>query len=83
MEIRGDTATTGGVALTNVKAVIPDLTVFDTLLDIDGNAAGPMQEFLKYVTASPVLGWIEHFTDETTPPATPGWHSNCTCPSSA
>eukprot|EP01133_Synstelium_polycarpum_P017915 gene17915-21368_t len=66
MEIRGDTATTGGVALTNVKAVIPDLTVFDTLLDIDGNAAGPMQEFLKYVTASPVLGWIEHFTDETT-----------------
>ncbi|MBG6222720.1 YhdP family protein [Janthinobacterium sp. CAN_S1] len=66
MDIRADTATTGGVALTNVKAVIPDLTVFDTLLDIDGNAAGPMQEFLKYVTASPVLGWIEHFTDETT-----------------
>ncbi len=66
MEIRGDTATTGGVALTNVKAVIPDLTVFDTLLDIEGSAAGPMQEFLKYVTASPVLGWIEHFTDETT-----------------
>ena len=66
MEIHGDTATTGGVALTHVKAVIPDLTVFDTLLDIEGNAAGPMQEFLKYVTASPVLGWIEHFTDETT-----------------
>ncbi|MBB5606717.1 MULTISPECIES: YhdP family protein [unclassified Janthinobacterium] len=66
MEIRGDTATTGGVALSNVKAVIPDLTVFDTLLDIDGNAAGPMQEFLKYVTDSPVLAWIDHFTDETT-----------------
>ena len=66
MEIRGDTATTGGVALANVKAVIPDLTVFDTLLDIDGTAAGPMQEFLKYVEASPVLGWIDHFTDETT-----------------
>lgn len=66
MEIRGDTATTGGVALTNVKAVIADLTVFDTLLDIEGNAVGPMQEFLKYVTASPVLAWIDHFTDETT-----------------
>ncbi|MGK5025517.1 YhdP family protein [Janthinobacterium sp. RB2R34] len=66
MEIHGDTATTGGVALTNVKAVIPDLTVFDTLLDIEGNAAGPMQELLKYVSASPVLGWIDHFTDETT-----------------
>ena len=66
MEIRGDTATTGGVALANVKAVIPDLTVFDTLLDIEGNAAGQMQEFLKYVSASPVLAWIDHFTDETT-----------------
>ncbi|OBV39991.1 YhdP family protein [Janthinobacterium psychrotolerans] len=66
MEIRADTATTGGVALANVKAVIPDLTVFDTLLDIEGNAAGPMQELLKYVSASPVLAWIDHFTDETT-----------------
>ncbi|MYM82185.1 TIGR02099 family protein [Duganella sp. FT50W] len=65
MEIRGDTATTGGVALSNVKAVIPDLSIHDSMLEIDGNAAGPMQEFLKYVTISPVLDWISHFTDET------------------
>lgn len=65
MEIRGDTATTGGAALTNVKAVIPDLTIHDSMLEIDGNAAAPMQEFLKYVAASPVLEWISHFTDET------------------
>ncbi|CDG84921.1 YhdP family protein [Janthinobacterium agaricidamnosum] len=65
MEIRGDTATTGGAALSAVKAVIPDLTLHDMMLDIDGNAAAPMQEFLKYVAASPVLGWIDHFTDET------------------
>ncbi|MCU6499814.1 TIGR02099 family protein [Rugamonas sp. A1-17] len=65
MEIRGDTATTGGVALSGVKAVIPDLTIHDSMLEIDGNAAGPMQEFLKYVANSPVLEWISHFTDET------------------
>jgi uncharacterized protein (TIGR02099 family) len=65
MEIRGDTATTAGAALSNVKAVVPDLSVHDSMLEIDGNAAAPMQEFLKYVAISPVLEWIAHFTDET------------------
>ena len=65
MEIHGDTATTGGAALTKVKAVIPDLTIHDSMLEIDGNAAAPMQEFLKYVANSPVLGWISHFTEDT------------------
>jgi uncharacterized protein (TIGR02099 family) len=66
MEIKADTARTLGVALSNVKAVIADLTVHGSLLEIDGHAAGPMQDFLKYVAASPVLGWIGHFTDDTT-----------------
>jgi uncharacterized protein (TIGR02099 family) len=66
MEIKADTARTLGVALANVKAVIPDLGNHDSMLDIDGSAAGAMQEFLKYVTASPVQEWIGHFTDETT-----------------
>ncbi len=65
MEIRGDTATTGGVALSGVKAVVANLDAHDAMLEIDGNAAGPMAEFLKYVAASPVLEWISHFTDET------------------
>lgn len=65
MEIHGDTATTGGAALTGVKAVIPDLTIHDSTLEIDGNASAPMQEFLKYVANSPVLGWIAHFTEDT------------------
>ena len=66
MEIKADTASTNGVALSNVKAVIPDLTVHGSTLEIDGNAAGAMQDFLKYVAVSPVLEWIGHFTDETT-----------------
>ncbi|MFC0169312.1 YhdP family protein [Pseudoduganella danionis] len=65
MEIRGDTATTGGVALSGVKAVVANLDAHNALLEIDGNAAGPMQEFLKYVASSPVLEWISNFTDET------------------
>ncbi len=65
MEIHGDTARTGGVGLTNVKAVIPDLSNHDGILEIDGNAAGPMQEFLRYVAVSPVLGWIGRFTEDT------------------
>ena len=66
MEIRGDTARTGGLGLSRVKAVVADLSSPDMLLEIDGSASGPMQEYLKYVAASPVLEWISHFTDDTT-----------------
>ena len=65
MEIRGDTASTGGVALTGIKAVINQLGVPGQDLEIDGNASGAMPDYLKYVAASPVLGWIANFTDET------------------
>ncbi|HWJ94885.1 MAG TPA: DUF3971 domain-containing protein, partial [Telluria sp.] len=65
MEIRGENLRTLGVGLSNVKAVIPDLAAHDLMLDIDGNAAGPLQEFLRYVSASPVLEWIGHFTEDT------------------
>ncbi|MCD2517434.1 TIGR02099 family protein [Massilia sp. G4R7] len=66
MEIHGDTLRTMGVALSNVKAVIPDLGAHEAMmLEIDGAANGPLQEFLRYVAASPVLGWIGHFTEET------------------
>jgi uncharacterized protein (TIGR02099 family) len=66
MEIRADTARTGNVALANVKAVIADLIHHDSVLEIDGNAAGAMSDYLRYVANSPVLGWIGHFTDQTT-----------------
>lgn len=64
MEIRGDTARTLGVGLSKVKAVVPDLLADDLMLDIDGNAAGPLNEYLKYVAASPVLEWIGNFTED-------------------
>ena len=65
MEIRGDTARTGGAALANVKATVADLYAPNRILEIDGSASGPLQEFLRYVDASPVAGWIGHFTEPT------------------
>ena len=64
MEIKADTAMTAGVALSAVKAVIPDLLSHDMQLEIDGSAAGPLQDLLRYVAASPVTEWIGHFTEE-------------------
>ena len=65
MEIHGETLRSHGLDLSNVTAVIPNLGSHEMLLDIDGSAAGPLQDFLRYVAASPVLGWIGHFTDNT------------------
>lgn len=65
LEIKADSAKTGGVALSGVKAVVPDLLSDDRLLDIEGNAAGALQDFLRYTTSSPVAGWIANFTEET------------------
>ncbi len=65
MEIFGETARTLNLNLSNVRAVIPELGSHESVLDIDGAAAGQMQDFLRYVAASPVLEWIGHFTEDT------------------
>jgi len=64
MDIHADTARTLGIALTNVHAAIPDLGTHEGVLDIEGTAAGPLQDFLRYVAASPVLDWIGRFTED-------------------
>ena len=64
MDIHADTARTFGIPLTNVRAVIPELGAHESMLDIDGNAAGGLQDFLRYVAATPVLEWIGHFTED-------------------
>ncbi|WP_332878185.1 YhdP family protein [Massilia sp. S19_KUP03_FR1] len=65
MEINAASARTAGVALSKVQAVVPDLASHDMQLEIDGGASGALQEFLRYMQASPVLGWIGHFTEDT------------------
>ncbi|HWT72621.1 MAG TPA: DUF3971 domain-containing protein, partial [Oxalicibacterium sp.] len=65
MEITADIATTHGARLSNVKAVLPDLLADGGVLQIDGHAAGSLQDLVQYTVDSPVAGWIGHFTDET------------------
>ena len=63
MEIVGESARTLGVALSGVKASVADLYAPERILEIDGAANGALQDFLRYVEASPVGGWIGHFTE--------------------
>lgn len=65
MEIKAESAKTSGTVLSQVKAVIPDLSVHDRLLTVNGDAAGPLQNFIRFTNESPVAGWIGHFTEET------------------
>ncbi|MFC5509893.1 YhdP family protein [Massilia jejuensis] len=65
MEIHGETLRSQGLNLSGVKAVIPNLGAHDMLLDVEGAADGALQDFLRYIAASPVPEWIGHFTDDT------------------
>ncbi|WP_016832945.1 YhdP family protein, partial [Herbaspirillum lusitanum] len=64
LEIAADSGKTHGVAVSDVKAVIPDLLNAESSLEIDGNAAGAMPDFLRYVKDSPVAHWIGNFTED-------------------
>lgn len=65
LEIKADSAMTHGVDLSRVTAVIPNLMTHDMLLEIDGNAAGKLQDLVRYANDSPVANWIANFTEET------------------
>ncbi|MEN3363535.1 MAG: hypothetical protein V7606_809 [Burkholderiales bacterium] len=65
MEIKAESAKTSGVALSNTKAVIPDLSTHDKVLAVEGEAAGALQDFVHFANGSPVLDWIGQFTEET------------------
>ncbi|WP_034294126.1 YhdP family protein [Herbaspirillum sp. RV1423] len=64
LEILAESGKTHGVAVSDVKASIPDVLKADSALEIDGVAAGAMQDFLHYVKDSPVAHWIGNFTDD-------------------
>ena len=66
MVIRANGARLWGVALADVKAEIADLEASETLLTVTGGARGPSADFLRFIEASPVGGWINHFTADMT-----------------
>ncbi len=65
MEIKGESGSTHGTQVSNVKAVIADLLADEPVLEVDGHAAGTLQDMVQYTVDSPVATWIGHFTDET------------------
>lgn len=60
MEITSRQGAILGAKLTSAQASIHDLD--HPLLDIDGEAAGPTDEFLKFIEQSPVTHYIDGFT---------------------
>lgn len=65
LEINGKSATVQNSALSEIKAVIPDLLATDKILAVEGIASGALQELFGFVNNSPVADWIAHFTEET------------------
>lgn len=62
MAIAARSGMIGGARVGPVSVAIPDLGAPHPALTIAGKAAGPTQAFLDFVEASPVSGWIDHFT---------------------
>ncbi|MHB1144211.1 MAG: YhdP family protein [Thiobacillus sp.] len=63
MEVTASQARIYGVTLSPVKAVIPDLLHHDEWLLIDGQANGPVQDFIRFANFSPVAERLRGFTD--------------------
>jgi len=63
MTIRGQRGTIMGVALSDIRAEIPDLEADEELLVVSGRARGAAQRFLDFIEASPVGAMIDHFTE--------------------
>ena len=62
MEVLARQGAIQGVRLSGVRADITDLAQ-SRLLTITGDAEGSTPDFLKFIAASPVSGYINHFTD--------------------
>ncbi|MDP2267456.1 MAG: DUF3971 domain-containing protein, partial [Thiobacillus sp.] len=66
MEVTSSQARIYGVALSPVKAVIPDLIHHEEQLYIEGMANGPLPDFIRFSNSSPVGGILRGFTDKLT-----------------
>lgn len=63
MEISSDAATIYGAALRRVSAVIPDLVDPDEMLEVKGEAAGPLAELVRFANTSPLAAKLDNVTD--------------------
>lgn len=66
MLIRGERGDIMDVALSDIRAEIPDLEAKEEMLVVTGRAKGATQQFLDFIEASPVGERIDHFTQTMT-----------------
>lgn len=62
MTVTGSRGNTYGLQVAKAVVAIPDL-VGPSELQIDGQAEGPLADYLKFIAASPVRGFIDGATD--------------------
>jgi len=62
LTITSPRASTYGLAVERAVAVIPDL-IGPSVLHVDGRTEGPLADYLRFIGASPVRGFIEGATD--------------------
>lgn len=62
MELRATAGHIYGTEIKNAKISIPDLVVDNTLLDINGEAQGPVSEGIKFINNSPIEKMANGFT---------------------
>lgn len=60
-----DSARVYGITLKQINGDIGDMGHPQSKLEISGNAAGPMQDFVRYINTSPIAQWIGDFTSDT------------------
>jgi uncharacterized protein (TIGR02099 family) len=64
MVIQASSGKLYGAQIVGARAEIPDLGAASPMLRVHGRASGPTGDFLRFVAASPVSGFIDHFTDD-------------------
>ena len=61
MEVTSSQARIYNVALAPVRVLIPDLLLHDNVLQVDGLAQGPAQDFVRYANTSPLGSHLRGF----------------------
>ncbi len=64
MEVQATQARIFNTRLGPVTAVIPDLRLHETVLDISGQAVGDVQDFIRYVNLTPIADKLEGLTQK-------------------
>ncbi|MEO1766061.1 YhdP family protein [Thiobacter aerophilum] len=63
MEMVASQALISNVRLPRVKAVIPDLSAPEEILQLEGEAEGATADVLRFIQESPLAAWMDHFLD--------------------